>query len=100
MSRKSPTSPRRIYLRKGIVHVCFNGKYYGVGQDSTEISLDHPVFLEQLPAYGGYNRVQVTQKRRGVARRVETWRTVNIGPVPSSEEEEVTPETMREAAAS
>lgn len=77
MSMKSSDSPRRLYTRRGIVHVCLEGKYFGPNGD-TAISLDQPVVVTKVASDGGRARVEVTQKRPGRSTLKETWRTVSL----------------------
>lgn len=74
---KTASAPRRIYTRNSVVHVCFNGKYFGLTGE-TGLSLDHPVTLEPMPSDGGRARVQVVQKRKGHPTLVEVWRSISI----------------------
>lgn len=83
---KSASAPRRIYTRNGIVHVCFAGKYFAPTKDST-LSLDHPVTIEVAESDAKSKRAQVTvtQKRKGEAAIVETWRSVKVPRTPRAE---------------
>lgn len=76
---KNPNAPRRVYCRKNVLHVCYNGRFYGSNADKSELTVDHPITVSPLPSDGGKARVQVTQKRKGKPTLVETWRTVQIG---------------------
>lgn len=75
---KTTNAPRKIYVRNGITHVCFEGRTYGPQGGETGLSLDHPVTLEHLKSDGGRARVTVTQKRKGKANAAEAWRSVAV----------------------
>lgn len=74
---KTASAPRRIYVRNAVTHVCFEGKTYAPTGDSG-LSLEHPVTIAKLDSDGGRARVEVTQKRKGQATKVETWRSVSV----------------------
>lgn len=78
---KTASAPRRIYTRNDVVHVCFDGRFFGpVGE--SKLSLEHPVTLEKQESDGGRARVLVTQKRKGQPTATETWRSVNVPRTP------------------
>lgn len=74
---KTASAPRRIYVRNDIVHVCFEGRTFGPPSECA-IDIDLPVVLAKLPSDGGRARVQVSQKRKGLAPMVEVWRSVSV----------------------
>ena len=74
---KNPNAPRRVYVRKGVIHVCFNGRYFGLPVDKSEFSVAHPITAEHLPSDGGRARIKVVQKRKGKSTLTETWRSVD-----------------------
>lgn len=76
MSNKNAESPRRVYARKGITHVCFDGKLYGAKR--TAIDTDHAVRCEVLESDGGRARIQVLQNVPGGSPIVEVWRSVSV----------------------
>lgn len=77
MSMKTASSPRRIYSRNDVVHVCFDGRTYGAPAGSA-LNLDFPVTCEKLPSDGGKARVAVTQKRSHQKTLVESWRSCAV----------------------
>lgn len=77
MSMKSASSPRRIYTRNDVTHVCFEGRTYGAPA-TTEITVDFPVTCVKLESDGGKARIEVTQKRPHAKTLVETWRTIRV----------------------
>lgn len=74
---KTSTSPRRIYARNGITHICYEGRNYAP-MGETEFDLDHSVTCEKVKSDGGRARVAVTQVRQGVVAKTETWRSVKV----------------------
>ncbi len=82
MSMKTLSTPRRVYNRKGVSHVCFAGRLYGRSEDATSISLDRPVTCTVLPSDGGRARAELTQVRSDGPAIVETWRSVVIPRTP------------------
>jgi hypothetical protein len=74
---KTSTSPRRLYVRNAIVHLCFDGRYFGATA-ATEMNMKLPVTCVKLPSDGGRSRVEVTQKRPGQTTLVEVWRSCSI----------------------
>lgn len=80
---KTPSAPRRIYVRNAVTHVCFDGRTFAPTGEST-LSLDYPVTCEKLESDGGRARVAVTQKRKGQKTLVETWRSIAVPRNPRS----------------
>jgi hypothetical protein len=78
MSMKTSDSPRRIYSRNGIIHVCFEGKTWAPPKGETALSLEHDVVCEKAASDGGRARVIVTQKRKGQKNQSETWSSVQV----------------------
>lgn len=77
MSMKTTESPRRIYVRNGVTHVCFDGRTFApVGESAFDLKL--PIVLEKLESDGGRARVEATQRRPGKATISETWRSINV----------------------
>ena len=74
---RAQTDPRRVYSRNHITHVCFAGVYFSPGRDGTALDLAREVKIEQLPAAGGKQRVEVTQ-RVGGKNVKEVWRQVDV----------------------
>jgi len=74
---RAQTDPRRIYTRNDITHVCFKGTHFSPGREGTALDAAREVKLEELPAAGGKQRVEVTQ-RVGGKNVKETWRQVEV----------------------
>lgn len=70
-SPKSPT-PRRLYLRNGFTHLCFEGRHYGT-KGKSALDLSKPVTCTPVKSDGGRGRVLVTQGEAS-----ETWRSVAV----------------------
>jgi hypothetical protein len=77
MSMKTPSSPRNVYTRNDVTHVCFDGRTFGP-TDESGISLDLPVTCEKLESDGGRARISVVQKRPHAKTITETWRSVSV----------------------
>ena len=81
MAMKSSTSPRRIYSRNGITHVCFAGKYFAppAGKETT-LDLEGTVTIEETEGNPKSKKAQVivTQKKKGKAAITETWQSVKV----------------------
>lgn len=78
MTMKSSESPRRIYTRNGIVHVCFEGKTYAPTKGETTLDMDYDVTCAHLESDGGKARIEVTQKKAKKAAVKESWRSVQV----------------------
>lgn len=78
MSMITKDSPRKLYTRKGLPVVCFDGKYFSPTGESA-VDVERTVTCEPLKSDGKRARVEVTQKVKGKASIVETWRSVNLG---------------------
>lgn len=74
---KARTEPHRVYTRNDVVHVCFNGAYFGPGKAGTRLKTDREVQVEELDAVGGRKRVAVKQ-RVGKRTLREVWRATNV----------------------
>jgi len=70
---KPVTAPRRLYVRKSVTHVVFDGKIFGT--KTSKIDSKYEVTCEHLPSDGGNARIQVTQRKPHAKKVVETWRT-------------------------
>lgn len=77
MSMKTAESPRRIYKRNEIVHVCFEGKTFGPTGE-TAFDMKYPVTCETLPSDGKRARVEVIQRKPHAKVIKETWRSVKV----------------------
>lgn len=73
MSRKSPTQPRRLYVRKGETFVLFSGRYFAAPHNGSSITPDAPVVCAPLPSDGGRARIQVAQ-----GESTEVWRSFKL----------------------
>lgn len=78
MTMKSSESPRRIYTRNGVVHVCFEGKTYAPAKGETALDMDYDVVCAHLESDGGKARIEVTQKKAKKAAVKEQWRSVQV----------------------
>lgn len=78
MSMKSSDSPRRIYTRNGIVHVCFEGKTFAPPKGETGLDMEHEVTCATMESDGGKARVEVTQKKSKQKAKHESWRAVAV----------------------
>lgn len=73
---KESTSPRKIYTRNGVTHVCFAGYFFGPGKAESAINTEKPIKCE--PIDGDEKHIQVTQ-RVGKGKPVtETWGVVKV----------------------
>jgi len=59
---------RRLYPRKSVTLVCFEGRLYGC--DSSELDVSRGAKVSKVPSDGGRARVTVAQDTS-----TETWRT-------------------------
>ena len=83
MSMKTSDSPRRIYVRNAVTHVCFDGRTFApTGETAFDMKL--PVILEKLESDGGRARVKATQRRPGKSTLTETWRSINVPRTPKA----------------
>jgi hypothetical protein len=76
MMKSSSDKGRKIYIRRSVAHVVFDGKIYGTTK--TLIALHRTVTVEKIASDGGKARIQVTQKVPHKKAIVETWRTVTF----------------------
>ena len=77
MSMKTSETPRRIYVRNGATHVCFDGRTFAP-TTATTFDMKLPIVLEKLESDGGRARVEATQRRPGKSTLTETWRSINV----------------------
>ena len=80
MAMKSASSPRRIYSRNGITHVCFAGKYCAPAKGETTLDMEGTVTIEETEGNAKSKKAQVivTQKKKGKAAITETWQSVKV----------------------
>lgn len=74
MSMKSPTSPRRVYVRNSIIHVLFAGETFGMKAEESKLNTKHPVKI----VGNGDGTITLTQRAPKKAGVSETWSKVRV----------------------
>lgn len=77
MAMKTLSSPRRVYLRNGVVHTLYGGLIFGT-KGETKISIEQPVRIEG----DGNGGIRVTQRVGHRKAVTETWSEVRVPCVP------------------
>jgi hypothetical protein len=80
---KDSTSPRRVYTRNDVIHVCYAGKTFAPVGGETEIKVGNQVKVavsETNP-----NEAQVTFRRSHGKAIVETWKARKVPCHPRTE---------------
>jgi hypothetical protein len=83
MSMKTSTTPRRIYVRNGVTHICFEGRTFGPRDGESVINTEVQVTVTPVESDGGRARIKVSQ-RRGTRTFTEIWRSVKVPCTPRS----------------
>jgi hypothetical protein len=80
MSMKTPSAPRRVYKRHGVLHTLIGGAVYGTFGDS-KISVKSPVRIIERTE----TEIKVSQFRGRSGTFVETWHVVQLPKKSSAE---------------
>lgn len=73
---KESTSPRKIYTRNGVTHVCFAGFYFGPGKTAESAINTDKLIKCELSEDG--KLLTVTQRVGNKKPIVETWGKVKV----------------------
>lgn len=77
MSMKSTNSPRRVYIRNGVVHTLFAGETFGTKDESKIVpSANERLFVKIVG--NGDGSISVTQRKPKQKGVTETWKKVSV----------------------
>jgi hypothetical protein len=69
------TTPRKIYRRNGITHICFDGQHFAPETGETAFSLKHPVTRVTVISATSIAVAQSVNRKKAIA---EVWAAVTV----------------------
>jgi hypothetical protein len=90
------TTPRKVYRRNGITHICFEGQHFAPETGESAFSLKHPVTRVTVV---GATILEVAQSVNRKKAAVETWVAVEVPRKHRAPKADTTTEEFQKASA-